>query len=203
MRKFKKKIIVDALRKSAFLDVSEDGKTVKRKVPLVGRTLLDPPEVEDGEIAYDPRTKREVVPSAPLLPQKKANYPPGMTKNMMRPTGFEETFVEGPIRPEEAAEEAAMYDAEKPIVERLELAIQRFKQKRRMHEMYAKIFNKWMRFGGVESAQRMFGGLSQADMKEMSAEEIARSTAIHNIPWDRGDEKHWIVDFVGVGEAFL
>jgi hypothetical protein len=185
MRKFKKKVIVEALRKSAFLEVSDDGKTVKR------------------EIAYDPRSKREVVHSAPLLPQKKAEYPPGMTKNMMKPTGFEDTFVECPIKPEEAAEEASMYDPDKPIVERLELAIQRFKQKRRMHEMYAKIFNKWMRFGGVEAAPRMFGGLSQAEMKEMNAEEIARATAMHQIPWDRGDEKHWVVDFVGVGEAFL
>ncbi|KAF2786809.1 hypothetical protein K505DRAFT_259095 [Melanomma pulvis-pyrius CBS 109.77] len=203
MRKWKKKIVAQELRKSAFLDVSADGKTVKRKVPLVGRTLLDPPEEEDEEIAYDPRTKREILLPIPLLPQQKAEYPPGMTKNMMKPSGFEETFTEGPIKPEEAAEEAAMYDPDKPFVERMEIAIQRFKQKRRMHEMYAKVFNKWMRFGGVEAMPRMFGGLSKTDMAEMNSEEIARAMANHNVPWDRGDETQWVVDFVGVGEAFL
>ena len=170
MRKFKKKIVVEELRKSAFLVVSDDGKTVKRKIPLTGRCLLDPPEKDDGEIAYDPRTKREIQLPVPLLPQKKVELPPSVTKNMMKPTGFEDTYIEGPIKPEEAEEEMAMYDPDRPFIERIELAIQRFKQKRRMHEVYSKIFNKWMRFGGVESSPRVFGGLSKAEMKEMNSE---------------------------------
>lgn len=96
-----------------------------------------------------------------------------------------------------------MYDPDKHFVERIEIAIQRFKQKRKMHEMYANIFNKWMRFGGVESDPRMFGGLSRKDMAGMDAEEIARATAIHQVPWNRADEKEWVVDFTGVGAAFL
>jgi hypothetical protein len=96
-----------------------------------------------------------------------------------------------------------MYDPDKHFVERIEIAIQRFKQKRRMHEAYSNIFNKWMRFGGVESAPRMFSGLSAKDMAGMDAEEIARARAIHQVPWDREDTKHWVLDFVGVGQAFL
>jgi hypothetical protein len=111
--------------------------------------------------------------------------------------------VEAPITPQEAAEEQAMYDPDKPFVERIETAIQQFKHKRRMHQQYAGIFNRWMRFGGVEDGPRMFGGLSKQDMVSMDAEEIARATANHNVPWDRQDRKHWVVDFVGVGEAFL
>jgi hypothetical protein len=96
-----------------------------------------------------------------------------------------------------------MYDPDKHFVERIEIAIQRFKQKRKMHEAYSNIFNKWMRFGGVESAPRMFSGLSAKDMAGMDAEEIARARAVHQVPWDRENTKHWVVDFLGVGQAFL
>ncbi|KAF9739294.1 hypothetical protein PMIN06_001013 [Paraphaeosphaeria minitans] len=204
MRSFKpKSIVLAALRKSAFLVVSEDGKQVSRKVPLRGPCALDPDYYKDDDIAYDPRARIPAAHPVPLLPQKKAELPPGMTKGMMKPTGFEETYVEPPITPAEAKDEEAMYDPDKHFVERIELAIQRFKEKRKMHEVYSNIFNKWMRFGGVESAPRMFGGLSQKDMAGMGAEEIARARAVHQVPWDRDDPKQWVVDFTGVGEAFL
>jgi len=204
MRSFKPRtLVVAALRKSPFLVVSDDGKTIQRKLPLQGPCALDPDFYNDDEIAYDPRTRKPAVFPVPLLPQTKATYPPGMTKNMMKPTGFESSYVEAPITPQEAEVEQAMYDPDKPFVERIETAIQRFKQKRRMHQQYAAIFNKWMRFGGVEEGPRMFGGLSKQDMRDMDAEEIARAMANHSVPWDRQDVKHWVVDFVEVGEAFL
>lgn len=94
MRGFKPKSIVPtALRKSTFLVVSEDGKQVSRKVPLRGPCALDPDYYKDDEIAYDPRARVPAVQPVPLLPQKKAELPPGMTKNMMKPTGFEENYV--------------------------------------------------------------------------------------------------------------
>ncbi|KAF2744241.1 hypothetical protein M011DRAFT_409002 [Sporormia fimetaria CBS 119925] len=208
MRKWKKKDVVAALRLSKKLEVVENGKKVKRRVPLEGKCLLDPDFVvdtviDDPEIAYDPRSKRAIVYPVPKVSQNRQRLPQGTTKNMQKPTGFEDSYVEGPLTPAEAADELAMYDPEKALVERLEIAIQRFKQKRRMHEMYSKVFNKWMKFGGVENEPRMFGGLSKQDLKEMSAEEIARATAIHQIPWDREDTTKWTLDFVGVAEAFL
>ncbi|KAF2645421.1 hypothetical protein P280DRAFT_513328 [Massarina eburnea CBS 473.64] len=204
MRSYKQKsLIVAALRKSAFLTVTEDGKQISRKVPLQGPCALDESFYEDDEITYDPRVRKPAVHPVPLLPQAKAEYPPGMTKNMMKPTGFEDTYVEAPITPDEAKDEEAMYDPDKSFLERIEIAIQRFKQKRRMHEIYANVFNKWMKFGGVECSQRMFGGLSKHDIAAMDKEEIAVATATHNVPWDRGDEKQWVTDFVGVGEAFM
>ncbi|KAF2451289.1 hypothetical protein P171DRAFT_459384 [Karstenula rhodostoma CBS 690.94] len=204
MRGFKPKSIVHAaIRKSAFLVVSEDGKQVSRKVPLRGPCALDPDYYKDDKIAYAPRARVPAVQPVPLLPQKARELPPGMTKNMMKPTGFEDAYIESPITPAEAKDEEAMYDPDKHFVERIEIAIQRFKQKRKMHEAYSNIFNKWMRFGGIESAPRMFGGLSQKDMAGMDAEEIARARAVHQVPWDREDTKHWVVDFTGVGEAFL
>ncbi|KAF2631273.1 hypothetical protein BU25DRAFT_418872 [Macroventuria anomochaeta] len=205
MRSYKpKSLVVAALRKSAFLEVSADGKTIKRKIPLQGKTLLDEDFCkEDNEIAYDPRTRKPAVYPVPLQPQQKKVYPEGTSKNMQKPTGFEDSYVEPAMKPEEAAEENRMYDEDRPFVERIEIAIQRFKQKRRMHEMYSKVFNKLMRYGGIESGPRMYQGLSKTEMKDMDAEEIARVLAVHNVPWDRADEKQWTVDFLGVGEAFL
>lgn len=202
MRSYKPKLlVVTALRKSTFLEVSADGKTIKRKFPLHGKTLLDESFCkEEDDIAFDPRTRKSAVYPVPL--QKKV-YPPGTSKNMLEPTGFEETYIEPPITPTEAEEEDKMFDEDKPFVERIEIAIQRFKQRRRMHEMYSKVFDKFMRYGGVESGPRMYQGLSQTELKQMGAEEVARATAIHKVPWDRQDEKQWAVDFIGVGSAFL
>ncbi|KAH7398443.1 Argonaute siRNA chaperone complex subunit Arb1-domain-containing protein [Pyrenochaeta sp. MPI-SDFR-AT-0127] len=204
MRSYKpRSLVTAALRKSVLLEVSTDGKTIKRKIPLQGKCVLDSDFFDDEEIAYDPRTYKSVVHPVPLLSQKKAGNPQGLSKNMLKPTGFEKTFVEAPQTSQEAAEEEAMYDADKPFVERIEIAIQRFKQKRRMHEMYAHVFDKLMRFGGIESSPRMCQGLSKQEMAEMDAEELARALAVHTVPWDRSDEKQWVVDFAGVGKAFL
>jgi hypothetical protein len=205
MRGYKPRaLVVEALRQSAFLDVTEDGKTIKRKIPLQGKCALDPDFFdEDNSIAYDSRIRKPAVYPVPQLPQKKAEYPPGMSKNMMKPTGFEASYIEPPVKTQEATEEQAMYDADKPIVERIEMAIQRFKQKRRMHEMYAVVFNKLMRFGGVESGPRMYQGLSKQELSAMDAEETARALATHTVPWDRLDEQKWVVDFDGLARAFL
>jgi hypothetical protein len=204
MRSYKPRtLVIAALRHSAFLEVSDDSKTIKRKVALQGKCVLDPDFFDQDDIAYDPRTPKPAVYPVPLLPQKKPEYAEGVSKNMLKPTGFEETYVEPPQTPQEAAEEEALYDPDKPFIERIEIAIQRFKQKRRMHEMYAHVFNKLMRFGGVDSGPRMHQGLSRHDMNEMDAEEVARALATHTVPWDRSDPKQWVVDFVGIAKAFL
>ena len=204
MRNYKpKNLVVAALRKSAFLEVSADGKTITRKIPLQGKCVLDSDFFDDDDIAYDPRIRKPAVYPVPLIPQKKKEYSQGTSKNMWKPTGFEKTYAEPPQTPQQAMEEEALYDPDKPFVERIEIAIQRFKQKRRMHEMYAKVFNKLMQFGGVEFGPRMYQGLSKQDMADMDAEELTRALATHNVPWDRSDENQWTVDFVGVGKAFL
>tara|TARA_R110002003_G_scaffold96_9_gene7425 strand:- start:16195 stop:16809 length:615 start_codon:yes stop_codon:yes gene_type:complete len=204
MRCYKpRSLVVAALRRSAFLEVSSDGKMIKRKIPLKGPCALDPGFFDDVKVANDRRARKPAVYPVPQLPQKKVEYPKGTSKNMLKPTGFESTYVEPPITPEEAAEEDAMYDPNKDFVDRMEVAIQRFKQKRRMHEVYAHVFNKLMRFGGVESGPRMYQGVSQQEMKEMDAEEIARAVAVHFIPFERGIEKYWVVDFDGLARAFL
>jgi hypothetical protein len=154
------------------------------------------------EIAYAPPVPKLAHP-VELIPQDKIQHPNGITKNMLKPTGFEKTYVEPPRTPQEAAEEEAMYSQERPFVERIELAIQRFKQKKRMHEIFAHVFNKLMRFGGVESGPRLFQGIAKHDMAQMNAEEITRAMATHTVPNDRSEKTQWVVDFVSVCKAFL
>jgi hypothetical protein len=203
MRAFKPRSqVVASLRKSTFLEIDAKGRQIWRKVPLQGKCRLDPDYQDDQEIAYARPAPKVAFPVS-LLPQERVKYPDGVSKNMLKPTGFEKTFIEPPQTPKEAEEEEAMYSSEKAVVDRFELAIQRFKQKKRMHEMYAHVFNKLMRFGGVESGSRLFQGQSKHEMKEMDAEEITRALAIHNIPWDRSDERQWVVDFATVCKAFL
>jgi hypothetical protein len=202
MRVYKpKSLVVAALRKSTFLEVSKDGKTIKRKTPFQGKCLLDPDFLDDPEIAYDPRARKAA--EQVVVVQKKKEIPPGMTKGMMKPTGFEDAYTEPLLTPAEAEEEDRLYDEDKHFIERIEIAIQRFKQRRRMHAMYAHVFEKLMRFGGVESSQRTNQGLSQAEMREMDAEDIARALATHTVPWDRDEKDKWVVDFRGVGASFL
>lgn len=209
MRAYKPRtLVVAALRKSTFLQVSADGKSISRKVPLQGKCILDPDFYDVDDIAYAPTSStsqapavRPVVRSAP--PPARNELPPGMTKNMMKPTGFEATHVEGPLTPQEAAEEGEMYDADRMFVDRIELAISRFQRTRRKHAKYAHIFDALMRLGGVEQTSHMFQGLSKHDMEEMDAEEISRATAKHSVPWDRQEADQWVVDFVGLIKAFL
>ncbi|KAE8859762.1 hypothetical protein P3342_010501 [Pyrenophora teres f. teres] len=209
MRQFKPKSKVPAaLRLSAFLEVTDDGKQVKRRVPLQGKCLLDPDFDDDPDFTYDQRVQKKPIQKpaqfpVPPLPQEKAKYPDGLSKNMLKPTGFEEGFVELALTPNEAEVEEEMYSTDKHFVERYEIAIQRFKQKRRMHEKYAVVFNKLMHFGGIESGPRVYQGHSKKEMEGMGAEEIARALAVHHVPWDRSDEKQWLVDFVTVCKAFL
>ena len=96
MRQYKpRRSVIEALRHSAFLNVSKDGKTICRKVPLVGPTVLDDivDESDDG-IAYAPNAEPKEPQDANdkqkqgtkvLQPSVKAReIPVGMTKNMVR-----------------------------------------------------------------------------------------------------------------------
>ena len=201
MRQYKpKSLVVAALRLSTFLEMSEDGKSIKRKIPLQGKCLLDPDYFDDEDIAYDPRAQRVQKPAqypVPLIPGNKAD------RDTEKPTGFENNFVEPLLTAGEAAKEEDMYDPKKPFVERIELAIQRFKQKRRMLPKYALVFEKLLRFGGVEAGPRMYQGISKQEIKDMDVEELARALATYHVPWNRSDESQWVVDFEAVCKGFL
>ncbi|KAF2829185.1 hypothetical protein CC86DRAFT_464844 [Ophiobolus disseminans] len=205
MRNFKpKRNVAAVLRQSPFLEVSDDGKLVKRKVPLQGLCRLDEEYQKDPPTGDShPKHPRSVDPNKKIQ-QTKTVYPEGMTKNMMKPTGFESTYIEPPMMPAEAANGQDAYSLENPFDERMQFAIQNFKEKRRMHEMYAHVFNKLMRFGGLECSLRVGQGVSNQELAELTDKgEKTRRQITHYLPEDHMDEKKWVVDFAGLAKSFL
>jgi hypothetical protein len=213
MKAFKsKRNIVAALRFSTSLELTPDEKRVFRKVPFVGLCALDDEfHNSEDDIAHDPTTEESGVQKEP--PKKKRSKRPATKRshnqvkqpknNMDKPSGFEKTYIEPPMKPTEAADDKKLYDPDARFIDRVESAIHTFKEKRRMHEMYAHVFNKLMRFGGVESTPRLFQGVTEEDMKQWDAEERVRNMANHKVPDDRADEDKWVVDFPALAKAFL
>jgi hypothetical protein len=202
-------IITTALRFSKTLEVHSDGRRVMRKVPLKDLHKLDDDWWKREDIAHDPRTKpidvstKKEPNQTKQTNQIKTVYAEGTSKNMLKPTGFEPAWVEGPVTPKEAAQDEILYNPDDSFLERIEAAIQTFKEKRRMHEMYALVFNKLMRFGGVEVTPRIFQGTSPQEIAEMDKKERVTVMANHKVPGDRADETKWVVDFAALAKAFL
>jgi hypothetical protein len=89
---------------------------------------------------------------------------------------------------------------------RVESALQRYAHKRKFHATPANIFNRFMTYGGVESAQRMFtGGFDKADFDGLSKADIATMTATNFVGDDKepGPDAKWAVDFEAVAKGFL
>lgn len=131
-----------------------------------------------------------------------------LMQRQIRPTGFEEFYADAPITPQQAAEEAEMYDPSIPFAERIEVAIQRYKARRKFHQDMAHIWTMFVKFGGIRTGPKQFtGGLTKEDYEEHTAAEISRMTATEHAgddKWDLdGPEAKWMVDFEGVAKGFL
>jgi hypothetical protein len=84
------------------------------------------------------------------------------------------------------------------------MAIQRYKGRRKFHTAHRNCFNSWLKWGGIETGQRMFTGrLEPEELETMEADEIARVTATHFAGQDKGDKELWAVDFEEVAKSFL
>ncbi|KAF2755375.1 hypothetical protein EJ05DRAFT_478392 [Pseudovirgaria hyperparasitica] len=208
MRSFKPYTqVVAALRLSPFLNVSEDGKGISRKLPLRPYQLAGGDEDGDSDLELENKEgEAEVVVQSPA-PQPKKFEPvkstnPNITKNLAKPTGFEEYHAEGPITPAEYKDDQALFDPECSFSERIESAIQRFKVKKKLHQEHARIFTAFMKYGGVE-IRAQFSGLDQKELKEKDIYELTRLMATHFVSSDKDDDELWVVDFVGVVSGFL
>jgi hypothetical protein len=63
-----------------------------------------------------------------------------------------------------------------------------------------------MTYGGINTGPKMFvGGLSQAELEENTAEEIAQIKATHFVDFHDSDPRRndYVVDFDGVLKGFL
>jgi hypothetical protein len=89
---------------------------------------------------------------------------------------------------------------------RIEIAIQRYKLRRKFTAEASRYFDQWLRFGGIEAAQRQFTGLGKIgkkELKEMHPADQAKAVATHHVGDDKEDLDKWELDFVGVAEGFL
>jgi hypothetical protein len=197
MRKYKPKSqVIASLKKSNFLEVVE-GKRIRRRVPII---LDDEPS--DDDLTQDFHEKKpKILPTPrPLLDPAK----PWITKGLLKPTGFEDGFCDPPIAPTEFEEEEEMYSLDEPFSTRMEVAIQRFRSRRKFHQSYAKYFTAWMKFGGVETGPRQFNGrLDDSIFEERDAAERAQILAEHFVSWDKENGQKWTVDFEGVAKSYL
>ncbi|KAK5165189.1 uncharacterized protein LTR77_009287 [Saxophila tyrrhenica] len=195
MRQFRPKTAVrEALKQSTFLELSADGKRIRRKTPLGKRMTVKP------KINLDRQKK--------TIPEDK----PWLTRGMMKATGFEEYATDGPIRPAEYEQDREDYAEDVSFTTRIETAVARFSARRKMHQETRQIFSRYMIYGGMEGGQNMFtgGALSKEETEGLSRKEIAEKTAYYGVServLDGFDvfegEDTWHVDFEATAKGFL
>ncbi|KXS97063.1 hypothetical protein AC578_10805 [Pseudocercospora eumusae] len=183
------------LKLSEMLEVDDRGKYIRRKWPLKKAPTVAAKVDESKER------------NAKLVEQ------PWMTKGMLKPTGFESRNAnQGPLGLGEYLEERPMYDAEESFVARIDRAVAEYQNRRKFHEMTAKVFGSYLTFGGFAGGQNMFAGrLNDEELKEnYDKHEIAMMKArwgvadkvIEGVDPDEG-ESTWVVDFEGMTKAWL
>ncbi|KAK0921705.1 NADPH:quinone reductase [Friedmanniomyces endolithicus] len=136
-----------------------------------------------------------------------------LSKNMLKPTGFESE--ETPLTPSEYEKALEKYNPEDSIISRLETAVNSFNSNRKMHQDTRAVFEKLVSFGGFRMKSQFQGGLNKKQMKRegMSKEEIELASAhyclleeVTDSYWKEVDDKQkpsWVVDFEALAKAFL
>ncbi|KAK8079448.1 hypothetical protein PG997_007266 [Apiospora hydei] len=155
-------------------------------------------DVDDLALGDDEKPKKKKKPRKRL----------GRSEDISRAS---KNFCDPPVTPAEASEEKQLYATEIPFPQRIEECIQRYRQKRKMTERNAHIFNKYLFFGGIDSSQRQFGGMDMDAIREASTDEIRLMTATDVVQnseigpkfYDPRDAEGWVVDFEGVVKGFL
>lgn len=86
--------------------------------------------------------------------------------------------------------------------ERIQTAVQRFCARRKFDSALKEVFDRYLAFGGVDAGPNMFGGATDPDADELTAQEIAalKTTKFLNRAVIDGD---MVVDFDAVLKAFL
>lgn len=67
------------------------------------------------------------------------------------------------------------------------------------------VFHKYLRNGGIDAGQNMFGGMDHATLEEKNKDEIVALTATSYVPFNTDDPRNenYIVDFMGCLKSFL
>ncbi|KAI6882083.1 hypothetical protein KC360_g6665 [Hortaea werneckii] len=197
MKQYRPKAAVrEVLKSSSFVEVV-DKNHIKRRYPL-NTPLLVVPKVDEA------RARREIMLAAN----------PHLTKNMLKPTGFEPDTTESSL----TDAERSLYDPSFDFIDRIQTAVKYFASKRKMHQDLLQIFEKFLFFGGfITNAQTSQSGMSKEELKkqegltEAQAKELLEYysvsdsvvTAIFSCYEDQSKGAEFVVDFEGVAKGFL
>ncbi|KAK4199206.1 Argonaute complex, subunit Arb1 [Triangularia verruculosa] len=133
-----------------------------------------------------------------------------------KPTGFEEYYCEPLLTPTEAWDEKSMiYSPERPFVERIEEAIQRYRARRRLDSVRNQVFSQYLMLGGIDATARQFQSAdklpddllresTKGQLRDMISDDvIQRGGGGGGRFYDPGAPEHWDVDFTGVVAGFM
>ncbi|OKL56289.1 hypothetical protein UA08_08575 [Talaromyces atroroseus] len=117
-----------------------------------------------------------------------------------KPTGFEDFYCEPVLTPEGYNVERSIYDSDRPAIFRIQEALNRYQQKRRLLTERMQVFSQYLRYGGVDVCAKMFGGVSEQELKAMDKEGIITARSQTDISVDK---MKLDVDFELVAKSFL
>lgn len=136
---------------------------------------------------------------------------PHLTKGMLKPTGFE-VNGDAEVTLEEQEQDEVDYPANEAFTQRIQTAITRFRSRKKWHQSYHQVFDKFLTFGGFRGGQAQFiGGLDGKDEEECTAREKTERTQRYDITdsvldgleGKDNEEPTWVVDFAGIARAFF
>ncbi|KAI1431202.1 hypothetical protein GGR50DRAFT_101220 [Xylaria sp. CBS 124048] len=132
-------------------------------------------------------------------------------KSRKNVTGFEEFFADPPTTPAEALEGKKIYSPSRPFPDRIEECIQRYRARRRLDNLRANMFEKYLFLGGIDSSQRQFTGMTHDKdaIAEADTEHIRAMTAVDFVGcsggrfYNPGESQNWEVDFEAIVKGYL
>ena len=83
---------------------------------------------------------------------------------------------------------------------RIEDALQRYQNNRRLENFRRDIFLKYLAYGGVDVSPRMFAGSDQNDLQDLDSEQILQARTQTSIPRDTAN---LTIDFDAVVRGYL
>ncbi|OGM42192.1 hypothetical protein ABOM_009325 [Aspergillus bombycis] len=129
--------------------------------------------------------------------RKKKRKPKSKAKHgKNKPTGFEEYYVDAPMTPKEYEEEKKLYD----IPSRIEAAILRYQNNRRLEPERREVFMRYLAYGGVDVGPKMFTGVDEQELQQLDSEQALIAKGQANI---RQACTKLTVDFNAVVKGYL
>ncbi|CAG8634094.1 403_t:CDS:2 [Dentiscutata erythropus] len=97
-------------------------------------------------------------------------------------------------------DEDKLYDSTRPITQRIEIAVQKYRKNRKFSPTRNQVFSSYLRFGGINTGQKSYLGQDGLNCEDADADEIAARRAVDFIE-ENDDELE--VDFAYTVRVYL